>query len=226
LSETTTTHAQSLRPVVRVTGYVLLALGFFVAGFLLLPLLEGEDGPALDLERAKLPRPVPVNAFVLDVVGENADPSAYTRERLLGRWTLMYFGYTQCPDVCRPTLAVLAEVARRLRAAMDRQAGVGQIGVGVRHRGSVQGHSRRATRLSRHERRRHHRSSGKRETDCPPGPAAGNNALTRACRSPRALSHRSPGHDPADRSWRALARRIQHAQGRGQDYGAGIGDRN
>jgi len=117
LSETTTTHAQSLRPVVRVTGYVLLALGFFVAGFLLLPLLEGEDAPALDLERAKLPRPVPVNAFVLDVVGENADPSAYTRERLLGQWTLMYFGYTQCPDVCRPTLAVLVEVARRLRSA-------------------------------------------------------------------------------------------------------------
>ena len=117
MTEPTTAHAQTIRPVVRVTGYALLALGFFLAGFLLLPLLEGEDAPALDLERAKLPRPVPVKEFVLDVVGENADAGAYTRERLLDRWTLMYFGYTQCPDVCRPTLAVLAEVARRLRAA-------------------------------------------------------------------------------------------------------------
>lgn len=117
MTEPTTAHAQTIRPVVAVTGFVLLALCFFLAGFLLLPLLEGEDGPALDLERAILPRPVPVTEFTLEAVGENGASSAYTRERLLDQWTLMYFGYTQCPDVCRPTLAVLAEVARRLRAA-------------------------------------------------------------------------------------------------------------
>lgn len=102
---------------VRLMGYGLLALCFFAAGFLLLPLLDDEIAPAVDLERVKLPRPLPVKEFLLDDVHGNVNSNAYTRERLLDQWTFMYFGYTNCPDVCGPTLAVLAEVARRLRAA-------------------------------------------------------------------------------------------------------------
>jgi protein SCO1/2 len=105
------------RRVARVAGYVLLALCFFAAGFMLAPLPEDRDLPAVSLDRVKLPRPVPVKEFALDVVDGNVKSGAYTRERLLNQWTLMYFGYTNCPDVCRPTLAVLAEVGRRLRAA-------------------------------------------------------------------------------------------------------------
>jgi len=100
-----------------VTGYVLLGLCFFAAGFLLLPLLEDGNGPATSLERVKLPRPQLVGEFSLNDVAANVNSGAYTRERLLNQWTLVLFGYTHCPDVCRPTLAVLAEVARRLRAA-------------------------------------------------------------------------------------------------------------
>lgn len=120
LTEPTAAHpvgAQSSRQIVRVTGYVLLAMCFFVAGFLLLPLLEDENAPGVDLQRVKLPRPLPVNRFSLDEVDGNVNSGAFTQERLLNQWTLMYFGYTNCPDVCQPTLAVLAEVARRLRAA-------------------------------------------------------------------------------------------------------------
>jgi protein SCO1/2 len=32
---------------------------------------------------------------------------AFTRERMIGRWTLLFFGYTHCPDVCPVTLSVL-----------------------------------------------------------------------------------------------------------------------
>jgi protein SCO1/2 len=105
-------------------GYGLLALGFFAAGFVLPPMLADNSGPVLevDLERVRLPRPVPVAAFSLEDVSANRDSPVYTRQRLLNQWTLMYFGYTNCPDVCRPTLAVLAEVARRLRAAPDTTA--------------------------------------------------------------------------------------------------------
>ena len=95
-------------------GYAVLILGFFAAGFLLAPSPDVEERPSIGLQRSKLPRPQPVVDFTLE---DLAASEAYTRERLLNRWTLMYFGYSHCPDVCRPTLEVLGEVARALRAA-------------------------------------------------------------------------------------------------------------
>jgi protein SCO1/2 len=35
-------------------------------------------------------------------------------ERLLGRWTFVFFGFTHCPDVCPTTLFTLNEVVRQL----------------------------------------------------------------------------------------------------------------
>lgn len=37
--------------------------------------------------------------------------------RLEGRWTLLFFGYTHCPDVCPSTLAVLKQTYARIQAA-------------------------------------------------------------------------------------------------------------
>ncbi|MDH4259310.1 MAG: SCO family protein [Gammaproteobacteria bacterium] len=39
----------------------------------------------------------------------------FNRDSLRGQWTLMFFGFTNCPDVCPTTLATLAD-ARRLLA--------------------------------------------------------------------------------------------------------------
>jgi protein SCO1/2 len=36
---------------------------------------------------------------------------------LRGRWSLLFFGYTNCPDFCPTTLATLAAMQKRLRAA-------------------------------------------------------------------------------------------------------------
>jgi len=36
---------------------------------------------------------------------------------LRGRWSLMFFGYTNCPDFCPTTLTTLAAMQKRLRAA-------------------------------------------------------------------------------------------------------------
>jgi protein SCO1/2 len=36
---------------------------------------------------------------------------------LRGRWSLMFFGYTNCPDFCPTTLAMLAALEKQLRAA-------------------------------------------------------------------------------------------------------------
>jgi protein SCO1/2 len=39
-----------------------------------------------------------------------------------GRWMLVYFGYTNCPDVCPTTLALLAEVLKQLGGRANRIA--------------------------------------------------------------------------------------------------------
>ncbi len=42
-----------------------------------------------------------------------ADGGSFGPERLHGRWTLAFFGYTACPDVCPNTLMVLSRVAQQ-----------------------------------------------------------------------------------------------------------------
>ena len=42
-----------------------------------------------------------------------ADGARFGPERLKGRWSLVFFGFTSCPDVCPTTLQLLSEVARR-----------------------------------------------------------------------------------------------------------------
>ncbi|MBK7613828.1 MAG: SCO family protein [Vitreoscilla sp.] len=39
------------------------------------------------------------------------------RGSLMGRWSMVFFGYTQCPDVCPTALTLMAEMARRLSPA-------------------------------------------------------------------------------------------------------------
>ena len=38
----------------------------------------------------------------------------FTLDRLKGRWTLLFFGYTHCPDVCPITLSVLKNAKARM----------------------------------------------------------------------------------------------------------------
>lgn len=45
-----------------------------------------------------------------------------TEADFAGRWQLVYFGYTNCPDVCPTTLAYMASVLDRLGGRADRVA--------------------------------------------------------------------------------------------------------
>jgi len=40
--------------------------------------------------------------------------NSFTRENLKGHWTLVFFGFTYCPDVCPATMAQLAQLMTRL----------------------------------------------------------------------------------------------------------------
>ena len=58
------------------------------------------------------PSPQPLGAFTL----RDHHGRAFTRERLEGAWTFMFFGYTHCPDICPTTLAMLRGVEHDLPA--------------------------------------------------------------------------------------------------------------
>ena len=57
-----------------------------------------------------LPRPRPLAEFAL--TDQNGAP--FSRGNLEGRWTLLFTGFTHCPDVCPATLALMADLDRRL----------------------------------------------------------------------------------------------------------------
>ena len=57
-----------------------------------------------------LPHPRPVVDFTL----QGAEGTPVTRSDLRGHWTLVFSGYTHCPDVCPTTLAALAQVFQKL----------------------------------------------------------------------------------------------------------------
>ena len=65
----------------------------------------------LELEQATLfqePRVLPEFALSDQAGG------AFDRERLRGHWTLLFFGFVNCPDICPTTLATLAGVRKAL----------------------------------------------------------------------------------------------------------------
>ena len=97
-----------------VGAYGLVVVVCFLAGYLLLPLPGDERRPPVSIERVRLPEPQPIGDFALHEIDTDR---VYDRDRLLDQWTLLYFGYSHCHDVCRPTLALVAELARNLRAS-------------------------------------------------------------------------------------------------------------
>jgi protein SCO1/2 len=58
-----------------------------------------------------LPEPLPLPAFTLHD-GQN---EPFTREHLLGRTSLLFFGFTHCPDICPATLQQLALARKQLQ---------------------------------------------------------------------------------------------------------------
>ena len=67
--------------------------------------------------------PEPTGGYVLDqpralpafeLVDERGE--AFTQANFEGHWSLLYFGFTFCPDICPSALGVMAEVKRELDA--------------------------------------------------------------------------------------------------------------
>src|SRR5690606_16661121 len=69
--------------------------------------LGGPDEPEF---ATVLPERLPLPEFAL--VDHEGAP--FTRDRFLGRTSLLFFGFTHCPDICPATLTQLASARRQL----------------------------------------------------------------------------------------------------------------
>lgn len=57
------------------------------------------------------------------------DGGAFTNQNLEGHWTLMFFGFTHCPDICPTTLAKLAQVYKQLDKDVRKKTQVVMVSV-------------------------------------------------------------------------------------------------
>lgn len=64
-------------------------------------------------------RPYPEPRDVGDFLLDDAAGGDFGPERLRGRWSFMFFGFANCPDICPITMAVLGEAERVLVEAGD-----------------------------------------------------------------------------------------------------------
>ncbi|WP_129780543.1 SCO family protein [Peristeroidobacter soli] len=86
-------------------GIVAIAAGMLLSR----ALLDRSGGPTLAKATLIDPaRPLPPMAFI----DEQGKP--FGQEQLRGHWSILFFGFTSCPDVCPTTLALLAQVEKKL----------------------------------------------------------------------------------------------------------------
>jgi protein SCO1 len=88
-----------------------------IAGALAIAYSHRQAEPGLSLHSGTvLPQPRPLPEFTL--LDQHARP--ISRALLDGRWTLLFAGFTHCPDICPATLGTLATLEARLGDAGGR----------------------------------------------------------------------------------------------------------
>lgn len=99
------------RSVPRLAAMLVLLAILGVVAFLA---LQRQPAEGLELQAGiALPQPRSLPEFTL----QDQDGQPFTRASLGGQWTLLFAGFTSCPDICPTTLATLAKVHARLERA-------------------------------------------------------------------------------------------------------------
>ncbi|WP_313515673.1 SCO family protein [Pseudomonas sp.] len=98
------------------TVVVLVALIALVIGLTVHKVLDQRGGadPAKLLDAGIILLPQPRQVPALSLTDQDGKPLAV--DELKGRWSLLFFGYTFCPDICPTTLAQMREVKGLLPA--------------------------------------------------------------------------------------------------------------
>jgi len=103
------------------TVFVLVALVALVIGLTVYRVLNAEGqldtAGLLDAGIVMLPQ----GRDVPDVTLTDQDGKPVSMEQLEGRWNLLFFGYTYCPDICPATLAELRQLRGKLPEAAQQR---------------------------------------------------------------------------------------------------------
>ncbi len=87
---------------------IAMAAGFWLATQLTQP--AQQSYPQIQGSFVNPPRQIAVPELI------RHDGEAFTNEDLKGQWTLVFFGYTHCPDICPITMNVLAAAKQKATA--------------------------------------------------------------------------------------------------------------
>lgn len=122
-----TEDASIKRTVIWILASISLVLGVFVAN-LMLPLttstsLSREE--LLEIGYFAFPAERQIASF--ELLDHHSQP--INNSSLIGRWSLLFFGFTLCPDVCPTTLAVLSKAHQSLQLSKINQVSIMMVSV-------------------------------------------------------------------------------------------------
>lgn len=89
-------------------GFIAVVVGLFVYSVVRTPVLSEEQLR----EQGVFILPQPREISPIDLQAHTGE--AFTLENLQGRWTFAFFGFTNCPDICPTTMAVMGQARRSL----------------------------------------------------------------------------------------------------------------
>lgn len=112
------------KTVLILVAAIAVILGLTVSRVLNAP-RQGDAAALADAGIVLLPQSRPLPA--LELLDENGKRQAV--DQLKGRWTLLFFGYTFCPDICPTTLAELRQLRSQLPAEAQARLQVTMVSV-------------------------------------------------------------------------------------------------
>lgn len=96
------------RTLIGIAGFIALIMGLFVASLIAPGTMSREEYITLGYYPLAQTREI-ANFSLIDHNGQRFGP-----DRLQGHWSLLFFGYTYCPDVCPVTLVQINKAVQQL----------------------------------------------------------------------------------------------------------------
>lgn len=95
--------------VILLVLFVSVLVGLFINRVLTPRVLEPKELVSNGMVVFSLPREISPFSLV------DQNDKTYTRDQLKGKWTFVFFGFTNCPDICPTTLAQFRQLEQKLK---------------------------------------------------------------------------------------------------------------